>query len=517
MITKINKIFVAGFVCCCVMAVLSSCSSDDDDARSDLASATMPTEVQFTLSDDLSRLVYTDDNGAQVLPMVKGQRAQLTYSMKPDNVTYKDVTWSSSNTQVATVDAEGNVEAISGADPGYTMIQVSPLGVFSSSGINAVLKVAVSDVVLKATAITINAPSDEVFAGDKLQLTATVAPVNATYRTVNWSSSDESIATVDARGLVTAKAGFTDLKTVDIIATAFDGSNVTARKTLTVMPVVAPQSVSIDQSVSAANGYVCAMNEKSITLEYTTVPAFSTKSTIEWSSSDETIATVDNGVVTFNTSGVYGEFTITATCPETGNSSSVTLNLGAGKIRELFHDVNNIMWNKDGSQKSTQEWHDGYLTINMAPGTSQRGDILANKVTLHAGDFPIVAFRLNLLGKYPGVTKCNITLDGSGGSVNGAGEYKGGLGGNNNKWLHEYECSDGSYVIVFDLATQAWTGGLLPTTDAAVFNKLTLKYADVQGVSEQLHYNVYWMQTFKNLGEMEQFMTDEGLTWSQTN
>ena len=69
---------------------------------------------------------------------------------------------------------------------------------------------------------------------------------------------------------------------------------------------------------------------------------------------------------------------------------------------------------------------------------------------------------------YDGVTARNITLDASG-TCDGT-KYSGGLDGNNNRWLNDYKCSDGSHVFIYDMTSQKWnTGGLLPTTSIAAF------------------------------------------------
>lgn len=85
------------------------------------------------------------------------------------------------------------------------------------------------------TSITLNKTATEIFVGDKETLTATsVSPANATDKTYTWSSSDETIATVDANGKVTAVA----VGTTTIKATANDGSGVKDECTVTVkMPV----------------------------------------------------------------------------------------------------------------------------------------------------------------------------------------------------------------------------------------------------------------------------------------
>ena len=122
----------------------------------------------------------------------------------------------------------------------------------------------------------------------------------------------------------------------------------------------------------------------------------------------------------------------------------------------------------------------------------------------------------NVLYKYAdeGITKRQINLDTSG-TCNGA-KYSGNVGGSNNKWLHAYECSDGTYVYVYDFSSQKFaTGGLLPNNSIAEFTTFQFKYADISPISHQLTYNVYWVQTFKTLEDIENYITSEGLEFEK--
>lgn len=113
-----------------------------------------------------------------------------------------------------------------------------------------------------------------------------------------------------------------------------------------------------------------------------------------------------------------------------------------------------------------------------------------------------------------GVTARNINLDGSNGSCEGA-KFSGNLGGNNNKWLNDYKCSDGSHVFIYDISTQKWgSTDILPTTSVASFSTLTFKYADITSSSATpVSYNVYWIQTFKTVQDVQAYVESEGLTY----
>lgn len=501
---------------------LSIVSCDDDDASSDLTSSIYPRSVTIKIPAPQQDLVYLDtDIGINVLPLVKGESVALGYTFAPDDITFKDFDWTSNNTSVATIDQNGTINAISGDGTGYAIIQIAPSVFYSGSNIYSTLKVVVVNSMVMAQSVTLSATTDEVFAGETVQLSAAILPANATYKNLKWTSSDESIATVNASGLVTGVVNDNFSAVVTITATSMDGAQVFGTKDITVKQIVVPESITIDQTKSADNGYLFAIADKSIALSYTTVPAVSTTSLIAWTSSDEAIATVQDGVVTFNQNGVFGNVTITATCPETDHTSSIKLHIAEGLIRELFHDQNNYGWynaaQSGNGTSSSHVWSYGKVTVTTYKqnDTNQRGDFKCwnAKTFLHAGNYPILAIRMDDLMDMDAVTLRNITLDASG-SCNGAA-YSGGLSGNNNRWLNDYKCSDGSHVFIYDLSTQAWaTGGILPANALATFTTFQFKYADIRTLTEQVTYNVYWIQTFKTIAEVQNYIASEGLTYS---
>ena len=137
----------------------------------------------------------------------------------------------------------------------------------------------------QATDITLYAEDTEVYEGEQTTISYEIMPEASTYRTLEWSSSDESIATVDSKGVVTgvSTGGQATTKKVTITGTAIDGSGVSASIEITVKRIVQPEDISIDQTFSVDNGYYCALNEKELTLSYTTTPLDCTQSLIEWS------------------------------------------------------------------------------------------------------------------------------------------------------------------------------------------------------------------------------------------
>ena len=483
-------------------AAMTSCS--DDNEGGNLYSAVIPSKVEFNLPEAQQQLVYTDATGAKCLPLVKGETLQLQYTMTPEDVTYNDVRWTSSNVDFATVSDQGLVTAVNG--DGYSIVQVAPVGLHEGSGINANLKVVVSSEMRKATAITVTSTSTEVYAGDTLHFCAFIAPDNSTYKTVKWSVDNEAAASIDPMtGILTAKQAEAATTPVKVIATALDGSGVVGEKSVNVKKIVSPESVAIDQTFSAANGYECALNEQTLNLGFTTVPAECTTSLLKWTSSDESIATVDAGVVSFKG---FGKVTITAATPD-GKTSSIELNIPCGLVRETYRNENHYSF-RPANASTKYTWGDGFLTVTTAAtnATTQRADLkwYDLPLTLHAGNYPVLAVKIEDAKDLGiGVTGRNLNMDAVGKSESGK-EYKA-LGGGNNKWSNELKCADGSRVFIYDLSKVAFgTGGVAPTNESISFRVFQLKYADIKTIDHSFNYKVYWMQTFKSVADVENYV-----------
>ncbi|MBQ7420126.1 MAG: DUF4979 domain-containing protein [Prevotella sp.] len=510
MITKINKIFAAALVACGLMA----CSSDDERIPN-VTSANCPSAIALNVPADMQRLIYTDNTGAEVLPLIVGESVQLGYTLTPEDITFNEVVWTSSDETVATVD-NGKIEALSEKGLGYSIVSVAPTGMYAGSGVLSTLKVKVAAHMQQATEITLTPSATEVYEGDQVTIDYEISPESATYRTLSWSSSDESAATVDDKGVVTAiSTGGNTTKTVTITGTAMDGSGVSGSVELTLMRIVQPEDVAIDQTYSVDNGYYCALNEQTLALSFTTTPVDCTSSLIEWTTSNEEVATVEAGVVTFKG---FGDVTITATCPETGKSSTIKLSIPVGLLRETFHNkdhysIYNAAQSGNGTS-SSHEWHDGYVTITTYKqnATNQRADLKWYDLpaTLHAGNYPIVAIKVDDvkdLYSGEGVTARNLNFDVVGKSESGA-DFKA-LANGNNKYMGDLKCEDGSHVFIYDLSTQAFgTGGLAPTNESISFNTFQLKYADIKTIDHQITYNLYWFQTFKSVDDVKKYVTE---------
>lgn len=176
------------------------------------------------------------------LVLEKGKTERLIASFTPGGASDKGHTWSSSVPGVATVDETGMVTAV---ELGEAVITTTSL----VGKKTATCRVTVVDKVVNVTGVSINPIDTTIVVGDDVTLEATVIPDNATNKAVAWSSEDNSIATVDRDGKVTAVAG----GKVAIKATTNDGSK-TASSQITVLNkgvIISAPEVSAVTSISA--------------------------------------------------------------------------------------------------------------------------------------------------------------------------------------------------------------------------------------------------------------------------
>ena len=150
-----------------------------------------------------------------------------------------------------------------------------------------------------ATGISLNKTYATIYDGTTLQLVASISPSNTTNKTIAWSSSDTSVATVSSNGLVTAlKPG-----TATITVTTQDGSNLSATCQLTVQKQLATSITLSQNSLEIGIGATA-------TLVATVLPENTTDKRVMWTSSNTAIASVAAGMVQGNS---MGECIITAT------------------------------------------------------------------------------------------------------------------------------------------------------------------------------------------------------------
>jgi uncharacterized protein YjdB len=197
------------------------------------------------------------------------------------------VTWGSSNMDVVTVDSSGNVTAVA---PGSAIVTATTRG----TNLQAICAVTVADnvvpitnFILNKTELTLGYVTPESGVPATEQLEVTFSPSNTTQTGISWESDTLSVATVNDYGVVTAVGA----GTATITATSNADSTLDATCVVTVIDINV-DSITISQDTASLYA------GSSLTLDAYVLPLNASNPTITWGTSDSSLATVVDGVVT---------------------------------------------------------------------------------------------------------------------------------------------------------------------------------------------------------------------------
>lgn len=195
----------------------------------------------------------------------------LRATIVPDGATNRKVTFSSSNSKIATVSTKGVVK---GLKAGTAIITCSS----EDGGYEARCIVTVKKLVTK---VKLNYSSYILGLNKSLQLKATVTSNSATKKKVKWTSTSPGIAYVNSKGLVTGRK----IGTATITAHSMDGSGIVARCKI---KVVNPTS-----SIKLDKRNITMITGRTTTLKATVYPSNATYKTVKWSSSNPEVVAVE--------------------------------------------------------------------------------------------------------------------------------------------------------------------------------------------------------------------------------
>lgn len=140
-------------------------------------------------SSQVTQIVSYETN----IEMVVGDSRTVEISAEPAKAVLNKLTWSSSNTGIVTVE-DGTIRAVSA---GTAVVTVK-----TENGVSKSFNITVKE--KEITAISLDKTSTKMTVGSTIQLEADVTPVDAPTGSLKWSSSDNSVATVNSDGYVTA-------------------------------------------------------------------------------------------------------------------------------------------------------------------------------------------------------------------------------------------------------------------------------------------------------------------------
>ena len=214
-----------------------------------------------------------------------GEEEQLLATIEPEDATNKDIIWNSENSSIATVSTDGHVTAIG---KGTTVITATSL----SGGFVAECTI---NVIVPIEGLTLSKTTETLVVGENTSLQAVITPTDASIKSIEWSSSDEAIATVSQDGTVTAiNKGIVEIM---VSVTDEEDTNLKATSVITIEENASPV---IDITNVTLNKETITIHQgKTEKLLATIEPDDATDKDLFWSSSDETIATVsEDGTVT---------------------------------------------------------------------------------------------------------------------------------------------------------------------------------------------------------------------------
>lgn len=165
-------------------------------------------ECVVTVEQPVAQLLLAEHN----ISLNVGESRKLSATVLPTNADNKSLVWSSSNSEVVTVNENGEIEALQAGNAYIKVVSVDNPSALDSCLVSVVLPT--TGITLSHVNYTFNA------IGESVQLTATVLPENATNKNVEWASSNESICIVN-NGLVIGVGEGTAV----IIATTEDGGH----------------------------------------------------------------------------------------------------------------------------------------------------------------------------------------------------------------------------------------------------------------------------------------------------
>lgn len=252
-----------------------------------------------TVRQPVTRISLSDTN---IVSNLAAKTIQLRAMVYPENALNKNVSWTSSNTQIARVNENGLVTFVKPGE--VTIIARSVDNPEVMALCNITIEIPVETVALDDKEITM-------YVGQSRRLTYTVLPINASKNGVTWSSTKPNIVQIDAAGRVTARqvgSSVIMLKTLDGGHTAYVTVNVRQ----------------IAEGIKFESSEFDLVTGETKEIKYSLIPANATDAELIWESSDTRVAEVDDaGKVTAKGPGIA--FIMART--EAGGMSYITVNV----------------------------------------------------------------------------------------------------------------------------------------------------------------------------------------------
>jgi len=333
----------------------------------------------------------------------------ITATIAPLNATNQTLTWTSSDTSIATVDNTGVVTGVKAGAVTITATAADGSGKKGTISITVTTAKLVQQIVISG--------QNEIGLGKSVQLAAAVTPAKPANKKLLWSSSDTTIATVNASGKVTAKkAG-----TATITAASTDGSAIKGTFSITVMPHAATSV-----TITGAKVIDLAAADKTTQLSAVVNPSDASQ-LVTWTSGSKKIATVNAatgkvtglkaGTVTITAaatdgSGKKATYKITVTTLAKSITVSGSTEVATGKKIQLTASVSpattankKVTWSSSNTAVATVSAAGLVTAMAVASDTPVTITATAADGSLVKADYPITvkaiaATQVNLIYTY---------------------------------------------------------------------------------------------------------------------
>ena len=327
-----------------------------------------------------------------ILELSLGSSMTLEAIMQAHNLDYSCIEWSTSDESVATV-VDGVVTALGVGECDITV---------SCQDKSATCHVVVRPIL--PTSIELDVHNVTMNLGEKTLVVATILPENTTDKTVVWTSSDESIAVVENGVIMAVGVG-------ECIITA-NCQGLTDHCRVQVLPIL-PASVEL-------NTHEAEMTiGETLTLEATVMPENTTEKTLVWSSSDETVATVVDGVVT--AVGI-GSCDITVSCQGVSDVCHVVVNPRQEYTITLDKEVVSVRVNESAELVPVVEPEFVALKVISSDSTVVTGRVVEDKVEIDANGIGFAYVIVEAESEISTPDTCAVVVYTDRGDSNGDGE-----------------------------------------------------------------------------------------------
>lgn len=467
--------------------LFSAIACDDKEYGDAMSEAQLMNDIEINVESSIALAV--------------GMDIQVTCKPVPDNVTYPELSWKSSDENIVSVSQEGKISAKA---VGKAKVNISQKAAFET------LKTI--DVEVKPVATAIEIEDFELFEGTTKKVSVKITPSDG-YDVFDWKSSNEEIVTVGTDGTVTGVIP----GEATITAVTTDGTSLTASAKVIVREVIPVESIQLEPVNDIMIGQTAVIGCH-------LVPEEATSGLLTWVSSDENVAVVDAaGAVT----GVgYGTVTITATDPMTNISATTSVTVGA----LLDYQFQSTLKPCDlkPNQGGTVTFDNGYAHVIMK-GPDGNGNwrqdinIVNDTYQKNLEYAPQIYKYLAIKLRRPqqsatanaGVLKFDIGDGVTAGNYCNSADYyvfdketlslvKKGTG------VEKYGEPN---VYVYDMSVDNAIKGTSPivTNEAgiATMTLLSLWIADVKEAAIDKTYDIYWIKTFKTLEDLNAYIENE--------